>query len=141
MFEHGTAAAIRSLVDGRKPDAFVFTNTRGGPVRYSNFSEQAWAPGAHVIAGDIPTVVKPARGRSFVEWAPGDGKRVTPHGARHTYASRQIRRGKSIAHIQRQLGHESITTTNNIYGHLATEDLHHELGDLPRQVESSGCSG
>jgi integrase len=134
VFEHGTAAAIRSLVEGRKPDAFLFTNTRGGPVRYSNFSEQAWAPAVHVLAGDTAETVKPARGRSRTVWTPGSGKRPTPHDARHTYASTQIARGKSMAHIQRQLGHESITTTLNLYTHLATADLHAELGDL-REIE------
>ena len=135
VFEHGTAAAIRSLVEGRSPEAFLFTNTRGGPVRYSNFNEQAWAPAAHHLAGDVPEQVKPTRGRTRTVWKPGAGKRVTPHDARHTYASVQIRRGRSLAHIQRQLGHESITTTINIYGHLATQDLHDELGDRRQEIE------
>lgn len=135
VFEHGTAAAIRALVEGRPPEAFVFTNTLGGPVRYSNFNEQAWAPAAHVIAGDTPREVKPARGRTRIEWTPGPGKRVTPHDSRHTYASTQIRRGKPLTHIQRQLGHESINTTNNIYGHIITQDLHDSLGD-GWQIES-----
>ena len=134
VFEHGTAAAIRALVEARKPDAFLFTNTRGGPVRRTNFAEQAWAPAVHVLAGDVPEVVKPARGRSRTVWTPGPGKRPTPHDARHTYASTQIARGKSMAHIQRQLGHESITTTLNLYTHLATADLHAELGDL-KEIE------
>lgn len=135
VFERGTAAAIRPLVEGRPPEAFVFTNTRGGPVRYSNFSEQAWAPAVHVVAADTPTVVKPRRGRTFTVWAPGPGKRPTPHDARHTYASIKIKDGKSMTHIQRQLGHESITTTINLYTHLATDDLHNELGDGLRQIE------
>lgn len=135
VFEHGTAAAIRPLVEGRPAEAFLFTNTRGGPVRYSNFAEQAWAPAAHVLAGDTPEQVKPARGRTRTVWKPGTGKRLTPHDARHTYASIQLRRGKPMTHVQRQLGHESIVTTVNIYGHLDTGDLHDSLGD-GRQIES-----
>lgn len=123
VYGTSVADAIRPLVEGRPADAFVFTNTRGGPVRRTNFSEQAWAPGRHVVAGDVPEVVKPARGRSKTVWKDGPGKRPTPHDARHTYASLQIARGKSLAFIQRQLGHESITTTTDIYGHLQTEDL------------------
>jgi integrase len=134
VFEHGTAAAIRPLVEGREPTEFLFTNTRGGPVRRTNFAEQAWEPAVHVLAGDTPEVVKPAKGRSFTVWTPGPGKRPTPHDSRHTYASTQIARGKSMAHIQRQLGHESITTTLNLYTHLATADLHAELGDL-KEIE------
>jgi integrase len=132
-------------VEGRGADEFVFTNTRGGPVRRSNFIDQAWAPGRHAVGQDAPEVVKPKRGRSRTVWKPGPGKHPTPHDARHTYASLQIARGKSLAFIQRQLGHETIDTTNGTYGHLLTEDLR-TLADVidvadglevapPRQIE------
>jgi len=123
VYGQSVADAIRPLLEGKDASQFLFTNTRGGPVRYSNFNEQAWAPGRHAVGQDVPTVVKPARGRSRTEWATGPGKQPTPHDARHTYASLQIARGKSLAFIQRQLGHEQITTTVDLYGHLQTEDL------------------
>lgn len=123
VFGQSVADALRPLIAGRGADEFVFTNTRGGPVRRSNFVDQAWAPGRHAVGHDGPRIVKPKRGRSRIVWALGVGKHPTPHDARHTYASLQIARGKSLAFIQRQLGHESITTTIDLYGHLQTEDL------------------
>lgn len=44
-----------------------------------------------------------------------------PHDLRHTMASWGIQAGMSLVEIQRRLGHESITTTVDRYGHLAPE--------------------
>lgn len=44
-----------------------------------------------------------------------------PHDLRHTMASWGIAAGMSLVEIQRRLGHESITTTVDRYGHLAPE--------------------
>ena len=42
-----------------------------------------------------------------------------PHAARHTFASRLIEQGESLAYVRDQLGHHSIKITVDIYGHLA----------------------
>ena len=67
---YGTSVAdvLRPLVTGRAADEFVFTNTRGGPVRRTNFAEQAWVPGVHAVAGDTFEEVKPKRGRTRSVW-------------------------------------------------------------------------
>jgi integrase len=49
------------------------------------------------------------------------GKRPTPHDMRHTHASWLIAGGASLPEVQAQLGHEKITTTVDIYGHLMPE--------------------
>jgi integrase len=125
VFGPDVAAALRPLVEGRPADAFVFTNTRGGPVRHQNFTDQAWAKAVRKFAGDTLTKVLPPGGigRKRHVWTKGPGKRPTPHDARHTYASLQISRGASMAFLQRQLGHESIQTTIDTYTHLQTADL------------------
>ncbi|MGB6774897.1 MAG: site-specific integrase [Terriglobales bacterium] len=46
----------------------------------------------------------------------------TVHATRHTMATNYIRRGGSVAALQRVLGHSSITTTMR-YVHVQTEDL------------------
>jgi integrase/recombinase XerD len=46
----------------------------------------------------------------------------TIHAFRHTYATNYLRRGGSVAFLQRLLGHSDIQTTM-AYVHLATEDL------------------
>lgn len=136
VFGRDVAAAIRPLVEGRAAEDFVFTNTRGGVVRHSNFHEDVWQNALHVFAGD--TLVKtPTKGRPKLSWLPGPGKRPRPHDARHTYASLQISRGMSMAFLQRQLGHENINTTISTYTHLQTADLAvlSDVIDRPLELE------
>lgn len=46
------------------------------------------------------------------------GKRPRPHDLRHTCASWMINGGAELADVQAHLGHEKISTTMDIYGHL-----------------------
>ena len=41
-----------------------------------------------------------------------------PHWARHTYATRLLRNGTPLEVVSNLLGHASVTTTLDIYGHL-----------------------
>jgi integrase len=86
---------------GGGPGDWVFTGQRGGPVG-NNFRERTW--------------------RKAVEAAlPGLTPRPTPHDCRHTHASWLIAAGVPLVVVQRRLGHESIQTTADRYGHLAPE--------------------
>lgn len=139
VFGRAVADAIRPLLDGRPADAFLFTNSRGGPIRRTNFHGDVWTPALRTFAGDTSRTIQGARGRPRIEWTPGPGKRVTPHDARHTYASLQLARGRSMVFVQRQLGHENINTTVNTYGHLQTGDLSEHLADVidkPLELEA-----
>ncbi len=85
---------------------WVFTNSgRGGrgddgPVRGPNFNSNVWTP-ALVRAQEAGLTKKP---------------RV--HDLRHTNASWLIQANVALPVIQRHLGHESIQTTVDRYGHL-----------------------
>ena len=85
---------------------WVFTNSgrgrRGddGPVRAHNFNPNVWAP-AVVRAKEA-----------------GLTKRPRVHDLRHTNASWLIQAGVPLTLVQRHLGHESIQTTSDRYGHL-----------------------
>lgn len=85
---------------------WVFTNSgrgrRGdtGPVRAHNFNPNVWRP-ALIRAKESGLTKKP---------------RV--HDLRHTNASWLIQAGVPLPVIQRHLGHESIQTTVDRYGHL-----------------------
>jgi integrase len=86
---------------------WVFTNSgrgwRGGPddpVRAQNFHSNVW----------VPALTK-AKGKGLT-------KRPRPHDLRHTNASWLIQAGVALPVIQRHLGHESIQTTVDRYGHL-----------------------
>jgi integrase len=87
--------------------AWVFTNSgRGGhggpddPVRGPNFHTNVW----------VPTL---ARAKEA-----GLTKKPRVHDLRHTNASWLIQAGVPLTVIQRHLGHESIQTTSDRYGHL-----------------------
>ncbi|MEV6868319.1 tyrosine-type recombinase/integrase [Streptosporangium subroseum] len=46
---------------------------------------------------------------------------TTFHDLRHTFASTALAAGVPISEVSRWLGHESITTTVDLYGHLVPE--------------------
>ncbi|MFI6288408.1 tyrosine-type recombinase/integrase [Streptomyces sp. NPDC051018] len=45
----------------------------------------------------------------------------TPHDLRHSHAAALISAGYALTYVQRRLGHESIKTTSDLYGHLLPE--------------------
>lgn len=98
------ADVLHPLVTERNPSAFVITNTAGRHVRQNSFHE-IWSA-ALDDAADA-----------------GLSKRPRIHDLRHTHASWLISRGVPLPIIQRRLGHESITTTVDTYGHLADDAM------------------
>lgn len=93
--------AIEAMGDlqGRAPEEFVFTNRLGRPVTAQLFHNKAWKP-------------------MIAELSESLGKKPRPHDLRHSCASWMIAAGVPLPVIQQHLGHESITTTISIYGHL-----------------------
>lgn len=83
---------------------WLFTNTRGGPLRVSGWRTNVWYPSVDRAVGK------------------GLKKRPRIHDMRHACASWMIAQGTPLPVIQRHLGHESITTTVNLYGHLDRKD-------------------
>ena len=79
----------------------LFVTTKGGPLRVASWRANVWYPSldrARAIHGLV--------------------KKPRIHDMRHTCASWMIEAGIPLPVIQRHLGHESITTTINAYGHL-----------------------
>jgi integrase len=83
---------------------WLFTNpgtgnrADGGPVRAPNFRANVWYPA--VARADLPD------------------PQPRIHDLRHTCASWLIQAGRPLPAVQAQLGHESIKTTVDVYGHL-----------------------
>ena len=63
------------------------------------------------------------------------GERWNPHALRHSFATRNLRAGMGLAHVQRLLGHADPKTTS-MYEHLNTDDLRRAM-----QVDPLGESG
>lgn len=94
------ANSLAELCEGKGLDDYVFTAVQGGPVYYHGFYRDVWGPTMRRI-----TKVK--------------SRRRKIHDLRHSHGSWLAAAGIDLATIQRRLGHESITTTINIYGHIS----------------------
>lgn len=58
-------------------------------------------------------------------------RRLRLHDLRHTFASLLIQNGESLAYVRDQLGHTSIKTTVDIYGHLVPGANREAVNRLP----------
>ena len=84
---------------GGKAGDLMFTNRAGNPIDGTNLLAQKFQP----------TLERAGL------------RRVRSHDLRHTYAALQIALDENFKFIQQQMGHASITTTMDLYGHLMPE--------------------
>lgn len=116
--------ALGPLLDGASPSRLLFTSGAGEEVKQATFWNRVWRPAVCQVGGDQVEFTRDKDGRKkLVVVARGDGKHPRIHDLRHTFASWAIQSGIPLPVIQRQLGHESITTTIDTYGHLARSDF------------------
>ncbi|MEU2181517.1 tyrosine-type recombinase/integrase [Streptomyces thermolilacinus] len=102
------ADMVRRLVTGMPPEAFVFRPLEGQAWHHGNFYNRKWKPAvAAAIAKGLP-------------------KRPRIHDLRHTHVAWLIAARIPLPAIQARLGHESIQTTVDRYGHLV-RDLDSEI--------------
>jgi integrase len=92
-------------LDRKRP--FVFTNSKGGPIRQHNFLSNAWSDAMARVADQLTT-----------------SRRVTPHNLRASYAtwllSGEVKENPLV--VQQQLGHAHLSTTMSYYVHTSDED-------------------
>lgn len=114
---------LRPLVAGRPRDALVFTNRTGvDPILSWNFHDNVWRPALRRLQRcaahrdeKVPCMSRADRLPSCdIAWT------FTPrvHDLRHTHVAWLMAEGVPIEVIQQRLGHESIKTTIDTYGHL-----------------------
>ncbi|MFF4900549.1 tyrosine-type recombinase/integrase [Streptomyces sp. NPDC001068] len=101
-----TAGLWREILDFGLGDLssndLVFPNGDGGRLAYSTFYDR-WT-----------AAIKEAKKRKVLpEW-----KHPTVHDLRHSHVAALLSDGHSLTYVQRRLGHESIKTTSDRYGHL-----------------------
>src|SRR5215204_5797743 len=93
------AALLKKRIEDRPADDFVFTSRTGLPLHNGDFYTHVWRKLMTAVAAEH---IAPFR---F-------------HDLRHTHVAWLIAGGAPLPHIQARLGHESITTTIDTYGHL-----------------------
>jgi integrase/recombinase XerD len=86
---------------------YVFVSLWAGP---------AGRPMTYPAAYDLVTRLRAATGIAF-----------SPHWCRHTYATWLLRRGAGMETVKELMGHASVATTIDAYGHLTVEDARHVL--------------
>jgi integrase len=107
-----TCCLLRPLVAGKRPSDLIVTAPNGRDhLPHSTFLRHWHA----ALVGD-GTPEKPGLIAAGVV-----PRSVRIHDLRHTHASWLISAGVPLPVIQRRLGHESISTTVNVYGHLLPE--------------------
>ena len=72
---------------------------------------------------DLPFVPSTVRRRALTAWKAAGLEAMTPHAARHTFASYLIASGMNPKQVQTFVGHTDIRTTFNVYGHLLPGDV------------------
>ncbi len=110
------ADELAAALAGKAPDDLAFTMPGGSPVRLSNWRG---------------TTFRPARARAGLS----DGLRV--HDLRHTAASLMIQAGYPPKMLQAIMGHASITTTLDLYGHLYPGDMDRYADRLGEAAEAA----
>lgn len=90
----------RRLVAGQPPEGYVFRTAQGNAWMHANFYNRKWKPAvAEAVKKGLP-------------------RRPRIHDLRHTHVAWLIAANIPVPAIQARLGHESIQTTVDRYGHL-----------------------
>ncbi|MDH6189215.1 hypothetical protein M2168_002247 [Streptomyces sp. CZ24] len=101
----------------------IFHNGRGERLRYSTFYDR-WV-----------AAVKEAQDEGLIP----DFKGPTFHDLRHSHVAALLSDGRhSLTYVQRRLGHESITTTSDRYGHLLPQAHAEALATIDRALGYDG---
>ncbi|MFM9590800.1 tyrosine-type recombinase/integrase [Streptomyces scabiei] len=114
-------AAVEELGAGDgDPGRLYFTRGPGGErLHYSTFYDR-WQRAVRRAkeAGLIPSHKSP-----------------TPHDLRHSHAAVLLSDGRGLEYVKVRLGHESITTTSNTYGHLLPEADDEAMDTIDRSLK------
>ena len=88
----------RPAPGGNGPETLVFLTETGCAVRHGVFMREVFA--------------------DALEALPSDKRRLRFHDLRHSCASLLVAQGSPMLYVKERLGHSSITTTINLYGHM-----------------------
>ncbi|PXW25241.1 UNVERIFIED_CONTAM: site-specific recombinase XerC [Williamsia faeni] len=111
---------LEALMAHKGRDDLVFTNSRGGLLRVSNYRPRYFAAAVTACQKDdssFPT--------------------ITPHDLRHTAASLAVSAGANVLGVQRMLGHAKASMTLDVYSDLFDSDLDAVAGALDVAIQRS----
>lgn len=108
----------RHMASHPSRDGQVFPAPEGGPLSLNQFRRRTWYPAVRASVGE------PCR----------------PHDLRHTHVALLIATGEDPYVISRRLGHASIRTTYDVYGHLF-EGRDQEAADALEEVRRRSLAG
>ncbi len=97
--DHLALQEAEAALSGHPRPEWVFTSPQGGMIRSNNFRDRVWRPLLMRVGLQYRNV----------------------HAIRHTYATRMIMAGASLAYVQKQLGHSTIQLTVDLYTHWIEE--------------------
>ena len=109
-----SAEVVRRRIKDKASGDLVFTNSRGRQWNQNTFLRDTW-----------PRIVQDA---GLYE---GPRKSPTPHWLRHMHVAVLSAAGVAPAEIQRRIGHDSITTTFDVYGGM--------IGDMNQTALTKGA--
>jgi integrase len=96
-----------------------------------------------VVFGRSPTLPftpSTVRRRAIAAWTAARLEPLSPHEARHTFASYLIASGMNPKQVQVFVGHNDIRTTFNVYGHLLDGDVDTARAALDQLLGGDGVS-
>lgn len=137
-----TVDAAQRLIDGRAPGEFLLIDTTGRSLTHGTFYAPHWQPAVYravrceqhraqdkhegrLIKGEMVRYV--SRRQLSMQWivpcgCPGTLRKIPRiHDLRHTAVSILIANNVPLSAIAKRVGHESIVTTDKVYGHLLPE--------------------
>ena len=113
------ADQLSELAERKKAEDLLFTTSSGSPLRLPNWRRDAFHP---------------ARSRA------GISGQLRVHDLRHTAASLMIQAGYPPKMLQEIMGHASITTTLDLYGHLYPGDMDRYADRLDSAIEEASTA-
>ena len=119
---------LKEVMNGR-------CSKRGPRARYV-FESATGAPRGYTTQGIKKAIDRAGLNDPYV--VKDKGGKVTIHTLRHTFASRLVQAGVSLAKVSKLLGHSSITTTE-IYAHLAPNEVSEEATKVLNGLQASPC--
>jgi integrase len=111
------AREIATAITGKTPDDLLFTMPDGSMLRLSNWRLATFSP---------------------ARLGAGLSVRLRIHDLRHTAAALMIQAGYPPKMLQEIMGHASITTTLDLYGHLYPGDMDRYADRLGGAAEATG---